>query len=209
MYFPNSHIPKILANFHRKMDLKNNYCYVIGIIAILLIAGLTYRAYTQASSKIDFNSAVGKQAPDFSLSDINGKTVTLSDYKGKNVVLFFNEGAMCYPSCWNQIAQLAEDSRFNNEDTVAFSIVVDTKDEWKRIMSQMPALSKASILFDTSKEVSTKYGVLAVPSSMHMGMMPGHTYIVVDKQGIIGYVFDDPSMGIRNDQIASEIEKLG
>ena len=192
------------------MEIKKNSCYIIGVLAVILIIGFAaYRGITKEQGKITFSDALGKQAPDFSLSDINGKTVTLSDYKGKNVVLFFNEGAMCYPSCWNQIAQLAEDTRFNNADTVSFSIVVDTKDEWKRIMTQIPALSKANILFDTSKSVSAKYGVLAVPSSMHMGMMPGHTYIVIDKQGIIGYVLDDPNMGIRNDQIADEITKLG
>ena len=30
---------------------------------------------------------VGQPAPDFSLTDVNGKTVKLSDFKGKNVVL--------------------------------------------------------------------------------------------------------------------------
>ena len=30
---------------------------------------------------------VGQAAPDFSLTDVNGKTVKLSDFKGKNVVL--------------------------------------------------------------------------------------------------------------------------
>src|SRR3989344_4557495 len=46
-------------------------------------------------------SAIGNPAPDFSLADMQGKTVTLSAMKGKTVVLFFNEGSMCYPSCWN------------------------------------------------------------------------------------------------------------
>lgn len=32
----------------------------------------------------------GKNAPDFALTDTNGKTVRLSDYRGKNVVLVFN-----------------------------------------------------------------------------------------------------------------------
>lgn len=32
----------------------------------------------------------GKNAPDFALADINGKTVRLSDYQGKSVVLVFN-----------------------------------------------------------------------------------------------------------------------
>jgi len=32
---------------------------------------------------------VGAKAPDFSLSDENGKTVRLSDFRGQDVVLFF------------------------------------------------------------------------------------------------------------------------
>jgi len=33
--------------------------------------------------------AAGVTAPDFTLADQNGKSHTLSDYKGKNVVLYF------------------------------------------------------------------------------------------------------------------------
>lgn len=32
---------------------------------------------------------VNDKAPDFSLSNEDGQTVTLKDYRGKNVVLFF------------------------------------------------------------------------------------------------------------------------
>lgn len=35
-------------------------------------------------------ATVGQPAPDFSLSDVNGKTVRLSDFKGKHVVLEWN-----------------------------------------------------------------------------------------------------------------------
>jgi peroxiredoxin len=31
-------------------------------------------------------------APDFSLTDTQGKKIRLSDYKGKNIVLVFNRG---------------------------------------------------------------------------------------------------------------------
>ena len=43
---------------------------------------------------------------------------------------------------------------------------------------------------------------------MHPGSLPGHTYVVIDKKGIVRYIFDDPNMGIRNDQLVAEITKL-
>jgi len=40
-------------------------------------------------------AALNKPAPDFTLEDFNGKTVRLSDYRGKsNVLLVFNRGFM-------------------------------------------------------------------------------------------------------------------
>ena len=68
---------------------------------------------SSAKEKIDFAEAVGQKAPDFELELIDGTTVKLNDYLGKNVVLFFNEGSMCYPACWSQMAELGNDSRFD------------------------------------------------------------------------------------------------
>jgi len=47
-----------------------------------------------------------RQAPDFSLTDINGKTVKLADYKGK--VLFFNFWATWCPPCRAEIPDFIE-----------------------------------------------------------------------------------------------------
>ncbi|MEK6983323.1 MAG: peroxiredoxin family protein [Nanoarchaeota archaeon] len=163
---------------------------------------------SQAKPSGFFENAVGKQAPDFELQDINGNLVKLSNFKGKNVVLFFNEGSMCYPACWNQISSFANDERFNKEDVIAFSIVVDTISQWQQILKKVPQLSKSKILFDTSKKVSADYDVLYVDSSMHKGSYPGHTYFAIDKNGIIRYVKDDSNMAINNDEIAAELDKI-
>ncbi len=40
---------------------------------------------------------IGKRAPDFTLKDHNDKTVRLSDFRGKNVVLAF------FPLAWTPV----------------------------------------------------------------------------------------------------------
>lgn len=155
-------------------------------------------------NKIKFSDAVGKPAPDFTLTTQKNSRFTLSDYKNKTVVLFFNEGAMCYPSCWNQIASLSADKRFNNDNVVTASIVIDKKEKWDRIISSQPKYGAGIILFDTNRAVSQAYDMLNVPSSMHKGSFPGHTYIII-KKGIISYILDDPNMALNNDVLASKL----
>ncbi len=153
----------------------------------------------------DMQSFIGKSAPDFSLGTMDGEVMKLSDYKGKNVVLFFNDGAMCYPACWVQTAAFANAERFNTAQVATFSIVVDQKSEWQKIAKQLPRFSEAKMLFDTTKKVSLEYDVLNTQSSMHPGIFPGHTYFIIDKEGIVQFVLDDPDMAINNNLLASKI----
>lgn len=155
-----------------------------------------------------FDSLIGKKASDFNLTGYDGKNYSLENLKGKNIVLFFSEGLMCYPACWNQIVAFGKDSRFNNADTVALTIVNDKKDDWKNAIDKMPDLASGTVLFDTDRVVSVAYGVLSLPSSMHRGQLPGHSYIIIDKKGIIRYLLDDPNMAIQNDNLIGQISKF-
>ena len=196
---------------------------ILGLIFLVLFAGILFYYFNKPSAssekppkveKLKFSQAVAKEAPDFILQDIDGETIKLSDYRGKIVVLFFNEGAMCYPACWDQMIAFGNDERFNTDELEVFPIVIDQKSEWEKIVSQVPEFSKAKILFDSDRKVSAAYDVLALPSSMHPpsamhpGGYPGHTFFVIDKNGIIRYAFDDPTMGLRNDILASEVSKI-
>lgn len=204
------------------------------IIVVLITAGITWLIFNSISPQTNsdnssqtsqqaadgmhaanspadettFKNLVGKKAPDFNLSSSTGGDIILSSLKGKKVVLFFNEGLMCYPACWNQIVELSKDKRLARGDIAVLSIVVDSPADWKSAISKMPDLAKSTVLFDATKSVSQNYGILALPSSMHKGTNPGHSYVVIDKEGIVRYVFDDPSMGIQNNTIVSELSKI-
>ncbi len=154
-----------------------------------------------------FNSLVGKAAPDFTLEDYNGKKITLSEYRGKNVLLFFNEGLMCYPACWNQIAAFGNDTEMAKK-TVVLNITADLKNNWKQAVDKMPELAQATVLFDSNRQVSQSYGVLTLPSSMHKGQFPGHSYVLIDKDGVVKFVRDDVQMAVRNKELAAELDKI-
>lgn len=155
-----------------------------------------------------FNSLIGQAAPEFNLKSYDGKNINLTELKGKNVVLFFSEGAMCYPSCWDQINAFTKDKGFAKKDTAVFTIVVDPKSEWDGVVRQDPKIAEAVVLFDTDRKVSADYGVLTVDSSMHRGQFPGHTYVIIDKEGIVRYELDDVRMEINNGKLLADIGKL-
>ena len=43
---------------------------------------------------------------------------------------------------------------------------------------------------------------------MHKGQFPGHTYLIIDKEGIVRFIKDDVQMAVRNDELKAELEKL-
>lgn len=154
-----------------------------------------------------FNSLPGKPAPDFTLESYDGKKITLSSLKGKEVILFFNEGLMCYPACWNQIVAFGKDTTLNSK-AIVLNITVDPKNNWKPAIDKMPELASATVLFDSNRQVSQKYGVLTLPSSMHKGQFPGHSYVIIDKEGVVKFIKDDVQMAVRNQELIAEITKL-
>lgn len=192
--------------------MKQNIFLVIGVVGVasLILAGFLFwqgkkEPISSNNGGFRFATAVGKKAPDFTLPDMEGNQVSLSQLLGKNVILFFNEGLMCYPACLDQVVEL---NKLNAENTVAFSIVVDSSKQWIDAQKDLPYLRGAKVLFDAGAKVSRQYDTLTLNSSMHRGMYPGHTYYLIDQEGIVRYTLDDPYMANRNKELSQELTKL-
>ena len=153
------------------------------------------------------NDLIGKILPEIELKDKDGRAYDLTSLRGKNAILFFNEGLMCYPACWNQMASFGTDQRFNSDDTIAISVVTDSPQEWQKAYQKMPDLAKATVLFDQGATMSHHLGILSMGSSMHTGQLPGHTYIMMDKQGVVREVFDDANMAVNNNKLFEMMSK--
>ncbi len=183
------------------------------IVATVVILGIalsnTSKTNEQKQQAVETtNDLIGKRLPEIELKDKDGKVFDLASLKDKNVVLFFNEGLMCYPACWNQMVSFVNDQRFNDGNTIAISVVTDSPQEWQKAYQKMPDLAKATVLFDQGAMSSDYLGILSMGSSMHTGQLPGHTYILLDKQGIVRDIFDDANMGVNNDMLMEKINKF-
>jgi peroxiredoxin Q/BCP len=124
----------------------------------------------------------GQQAPDFSLPDGSGRTVKLSDYRGKKVVLYF------YPKsftggCTAQACSLRDGyADLGNVNAEVIGISVDDEDTQKRFQAEnnLPF----PVLADAKGEVATLYGVLK-----DSGVARRITF-VIDESGNVTHVFD-------------------
>jgi len=127
---------------------------------------------------------VGDPGPDFTLSAVGGKTVTLSQFRGKkNVVLSFVPAAWT-PVCSDQWPgyNIAK-PLFEQHDAVLLGITVDnvpTLYAWTRQMGELwfPVLSD----FWPHGAVASTYGVLRSDGTSERAIF------VIDKKGLIRYI---------------------
>lgn len=179
----------------------------IAALAALLVWDAKKQSVGRLAVVGDF-SLVGKPAPDFNLTDRDGNIYSPESLKGKNAVLFFNEGLICYPACWDEMVALAKDIRFQENNTIVLSVVADSKDDWQKATNQVPDLKQARIIFDPGARTAQRYGMLNTKSSMHQGTLPGHSYVLIDRTGIVRFMFDDIKMGKNGNKLIEEIQKL-
>jgi len=143
------------------------------LLALVVVATLVI--YALNSAKPTLSSDAGS-APTFTLRTTGGGTVSLSDYRGKPVILYFNEGAGC-GACTVQMAEIEKDPGFTKAGIAVLPIVMNTADQI------VPDLQRyhvtAPYLLDDGT-VSKAYGVLG--TGMHEGL-PGHAFVLIDGNG--------------------------
>lgn len=152
-----------------------------GIILIAALVGWGLLTASSASNAFGLGAKEGDKAPDFTLPVVGGGQFTLSEFKGKNILLYFQEGIMC-PACWNQQVDIEkQQAGFDALNTELVMITVDPPQSLAQAKAQYGI--RDTLLYDNSLAASTKYDVLQ--DSMHPGERPGHVFVLVDTEGII------------------------
>jgi len=99
----------------------------------------------------------GQNAPDFSLSSDGGKNIRLSDYKGKNVVLYFYPKDMT-PGCTQEACDFRDAyKRLRSSETEVFGVSFDAPDSHVKFKEKYKL--PFPLLSDEDKAVARDYGV--------------------------------------------------
>jgi len=144
----------------------------------------------------------GDKAPDFKVKDQSGKTVKLSDFKGKKLVLFFYPKAST-PGCTAEACNLRDNySEFIKKGYEILGVSADSEKRQQNFIEKnnLPF----SLLADEDRSVIEAYGVWGPKKFMGRTFDGIHrTTFVIDENGII----EDVITKVNTKEHASQILK--
>lgn len=144
----------------------------------------------------------GDKAPDFTSKDQNGKKISLSDYKGKKVVLYFYPEDDT-PGCTAEACNLRDN--FNEIRAKGYEILGVSPDD---VASHDKFVQKYSLPFplvaDPNKEIINAYGVWG-EKNMYGNKVIGlkRTTFLINEEGKIEHIIK----GVHTNNHAAQILK--
>jgi thioredoxin-dependent peroxiredoxin len=125
--------------------------------------------------------SVGTQAPNFSVKDTNGNTVSLADYAGKTVILYFYPKDDT-PGCTKEACSFRDaHTDYQSKNIVVFGVSMDDEASHKQFTDKYNL--PFPLLADTNGAITRAYDVEGGGYSKRV------TY-VIDGEGKIAKVYD-------------------
>jgi peroxiredoxin len=123
------------------------------------------------------DAEVGKAAPDFTVTDVNGKAHKLSDYKGKIVVLeSFNLDCPYVANHYNTGAMQELQGNLTGKDVAWLTVNSSYDDAAKAKKEVADKKIKSTVVYDPAGKIGKAYGFKTTP---HM--------VVIGKDGKVAY----------------------
>src|SRR5581483_3899221 len=128
--------------------------------------------------------AEGTKAPDFTLQSQEGKTVSLHDFAGKWVVLYFYPKDMTQ-GCTIEARNFQRDmAQYDQKNAVILGVSEDTVDSHQEFCTKESLTFK--LLADDKHEVAPKYGSLGDYNGMKIA---ARNTFLIDPKGVIRKVY--------------------
>ncbi|MFF2908436.1 peroxiredoxin family protein [Paenibacillus sp. NPDC057934] len=155
--------------------MKKNVIAIIFIIGLVLYGGYEYfnkssqqplQSVSSEEESRDVGIEIGQVAPDFSLQDLSGNPVRLSDYKGKRVMLNF--WATWCPPCRVEMPHMQSIyENYESEDVVILGVNMTLTE--KALGDVQPFVQEQKLTFpivlDEDGELMQTYQIVAYPTT--------------------------------------------
>ena len=169
----------------------------------LMLAILALALFGFAADEGPGVPAVGAAAPNFTLHSQEGTPVSLHDYRGKWVVLYFYPKDMtqgCTIEAHNFQRDLAQ---YNGRNAVILGVSVDTVDSHKEFCTKESLTFR--LLADTAHEATNKYGSLAKYGQMTIA---ARNTFLIDPKGVIRKVYTKVNPGPHSEEVLAALTEL-
>jgi peroxiredoxin Q/BCP len=167
---------------------------VVVIVLIVLVPRLLSRSATPTE---------GSNAPDFSLPSQEGSSVSLKDYRGKWVVLYFYPKDQT-PGCSREAHNFQVDQpKYAERNAVVLGVSLDSVDSHKKFCAKEGLNFK--LLADTDHKVTDSYGSLT-----NLGLVKfaaRHTFLI-DPNGKIAKAYTSVDPLKHSGEVLSELDLL-
>jgi peroxiredoxin Q/BCP len=164
-----------------------------GVLAAVL-------SVTSPSAAFAAMPEAGQPAPNFSLPSQDGTTVSLSDFKGKWVVLYFYPKDNT-PGCTIEAHNFQRDlPKYEQDNAVVVGVSVDSPDSHKGFCAKQGLTFK--LLADTDKKVVEEYGSL---KNMGVMTLAARNTFLIDPQGKIVKVWTGVDPAHHSEEVLAEL----
>ncbi len=142
----------------------------------------------------------GKKAPAFKGKDQNGETISLADFKGKKVVLYFYPQDDT-PTCTVQACNLRDNfSILKKEGFIVLGVSPDEEKKHKKFEAKYDL--PFTLIADAGHKIIDSYGVWGDKQMYGRTYMGLHrTTFLIDEKGIIRKIFIKPKSKQHTEEI--------
>ena len=148
-----------------------------------------------------YASTIGTTAHDFTLKDVEGNPVSLTSFKGKNVVLLDFWASWCVP-CRAFTPHLKDlETQYRGKGLVILTVSVDfTPEAWKKAVLQdsMEQTLRNIYVGDQAGDMRGWYSIEGIPAD-----------VLIDKNGVIAGRYMSAGSGTEQDMYKKVSELLG
>jgi peroxiredoxin Q/BCP len=149
----------------------------------------------------------GSKAPAFSGKDQDGKKISLADFKGRKLVLYFYPQDST-PTCTTQACNLRDN--FSMLTKSGFEVVgVSPDDEASHLKFSAKFKLPFRLIADPERKIIEKYGVWGekqMYGKKYMGLL--RTTFVIDENGVIRRIFHKPKSKEHAQEILAAMKQV-